>query len=559
MERCIITIGDFLKNAGIVGMWYMLEKSSARENVDYGISENQQELWLAKEFAVEADWTDLYFRAFVNYMGPHTVYESVSERVQSCLGKIGEGHWKPGKEEKADLKFINDKLLSNSYQAGFENIKDQIEKPEIYLTLKKNKLNDKMDQHELQMRLQELQQFLRQPLCKETFTMKSIIYTYINRFWDGKCFLLRANAKKDMREVFEKEFSQPFREYWISDHAKAKDLCIDCGMPMGPKEKVSIAFMKEKADDLARKKSAFWNCKVDAYLCPVCAYVYALSPLGFQLYANKFVFLNVNEDVSSLIIANRKRSKKAMESEKSEDEKYSAWFSRNLNTVLDEKRKVLENIQVIVRGVQAEDRYVFDNISKEVLTIFRDKTVARGLEYLGKHPYVMMSGDFVNVHEAVVMNILNYRNQYLLLNRLMKAAIENEGILFAAYWVYEIQLWSRLAKEEKKERKSDMGRGAMRDSGYELRKTIMKSKGQTKDECLRGTIYQLLNALSVRNAEKFVDIVIRLYSSTKLLMPDGFVYMLGNQEAFLELGYAFVLGLKGSHKDAKSEDGKEGE
>ena len=39
--------------------------------------------------------------------------------------------------------------------------------------------------------------------------MKSVIYTYINRFWSGKCFLLRANAKKDMRELFEKDFSEP--------------------------------------------------------------------------------------------------------------------------------------------------------------------------------------------------------------------------------------------------------------------------------------------------------------------------------------------------------------
>ena len=35
--------------------------------------------------------------------------------------------------------------------------------------------------------------------------MKSIIYNYINRFWNSKSFLLRANAAKDMREMFEKD------------------------------------------------------------------------------------------------------------------------------------------------------------------------------------------------------------------------------------------------------------------------------------------------------------------------------------------------------------------
>ena len=109
--------------------------------------------------------------------------------------------------------------------------------------------------------------------------MKSVVYNYINRFWDGKCFLLRANAKKDMRELFDQDFVKPFKEYIAASHDKDKDMCIDCARPMGNKEKVSIAFMKDMADDLARKKSAFWNCKVDAFLCPACAFVYALSPL----------------------------------------------------------------------------------------------------------------------------------------------------------------------------------------------------------------------------------------------------------------------------------------
>src|SRR5699024_10798916 len=106
----------------------------------------------------------------------------------------------------------------------------------------------------------------------------------INRFWDGKSFLLRSNAKKEMRETFTRDFTEPFLKYLETDHTKAKDSCIDCGYPVNPKEKVSIAFMTECADDLARKKSAFWNGKVDAYLCPVCAFVYAVSPLGFQVY-----------------------------------------------------------------------------------------------------------------------------------------------------------------------------------------------------------------------------------------------------------------------------------
>lgn len=555
MENFKITMGDFLKNAGIVGMKYMLDLSEAKEERDYGIDNEQQALWLAPEFAVNADWTEMYFKAFVECFGPSTVYQGVLDRIQSILDKLEVEEWKPGKEEKDFLKYINDKLLSNSYQAGYENIKDKIEHPEIYQELKQNKLNDKMNNSELRDRLTELESFLRQPLCKETFSMKSIVYTYINRFWDGKCFLLRANAKKDMRELFEKEFSVPVREYWKSDHKKAKELCIDCGELMDTKEKVSIAFMKEMADDLTRKRSAFWNCKVDAFLCPVCAYVYALSPLGFQLFANKFMFINTNESLTSLLKANSKTGKYGHESEKREEEKYSAWFARIMNIILGEKVLEMSNIQVILRGISAEDKYLLSIIRKDTLMILKQKKVQASLQWLGKHPFVKMNGEFVNVHEQVVMNIFQYRNQYQLLNRLLKAALENESVMFAAYWVYVIQLWTGITqRKEKNERGIVMGRMAMRDNGYELRKAILASKGASNDECLRGTVYQLLNALSVKNEEKFIDIVIRLYSSSKLLMPDGFVYMLGDKERFQEYGYAFVLGLKGSYTEKVKEE-----
>ena len=44
MEKYKITMGDFLKNAGIVGLKYLLDTAKAQEDKDFGISENGQEL-----------------------------------------------------------------------------------------------------------------------------------------------------------------------------------------------------------------------------------------------------------------------------------------------------------------------------------------------------------------------------------------------------------------------------------------------------------------------------------------------------------------------------------
>ena len=277
MDKITILPGDFLKNAGIVGLWYMLEESDAEPDSVYGLTDDKQGLWIEREFMKQADWTGLYFKAFVKRYGSLTVYRAALDKIEAILEKAEHTDWSKA-DCKEDLKFINEKLLSNSYRSGFENIRQDIENPEVYELLKTSRLKENMEKEELCGRLRQLHKFLEQPLCEETFSMKSIVYNYINRFWDGKSFLLRANAAKDMKMLFDVDFSEPLRKYAANNHEKAKEMCIDCSGKMDAKEKVSVAFMKDQADDLTRKRSAFWNCKVDAWLCPVCAFVYSLVP-----------------------------------------------------------------------------------------------------------------------------------------------------------------------------------------------------------------------------------------------------------------------------------------
>ena len=82
MERYLITLGDFLKNAGIAGMAYLLEQGGAQKGAEYGVTEDGQALWLDAEFADQADWTDLYFKAFTRYFGPSTVYQGITDRIK---------------------------------------------------------------------------------------------------------------------------------------------------------------------------------------------------------------------------------------------------------------------------------------------------------------------------------------------------------------------------------------------------------------------------------------------------------------------------------------------
>lgn len=556
MNKINVSIGDFLKNAGIVGLKYLLDDLYAEEEVDYGITNDGQAIWMSREFVKNTNWTKLYFERFIERYEVLLSYQKVLNKINNILEKINEERGK-SIDYKDDLKFINQKLLSNSYQTGFETIKQKIESAEIYEQLKTDKLKENMEIEKLHIRLLELKKFLEQPLCKETFSMKDIIYNYINRFWDGKSFLNRNYAKKDMREVFDIDFSEPLRKYAaIQKDKKIKDICIDCNEGIKTNEKISITFMKDSADDLKRKRSTFWNCKEDAYLCPMCAFIYSLVPLGFTLIGDTFVFINQNQSIGELWRANSRNNKFNRDSERAENEKYVSWIAKTINLILKEKTRELGNIQIITRKKDENARYTFNTIGKDILIILKDEKIKEDLNRLSKYPSVKIGKDWWNIHEDVVLNILRYYNQYTIINKLLKMAMEGENVLSRAEIVYNIQLRTNLLHKENNNKNIGgklMNRYALRDEGYKLRNALLEAKGSNDDMCIRGTIYQLLNALSVGNVEYFLEVVMRVYCSTRFQIPNQFIEFLKDRNTFIEYGYAFLLGLKGSHYEKKEE------
>ena len=75
-----------------------------------------------------------------------------------------------------------------------------------------------------------------------------------------------------------------------------------------------------------------------------------------------------------------------------------------------------------------------------------------------------------------------------------------------------------------------------------------------------------MNALSTKNTGKYIEIVMRLYSSckvpvneeqaSKLVVPCELINMFNNQGLFEEYGYAFYMGLKGCNSNFKKENNK---
>lgn len=105
MGKYLITTGDFLKNAGIVGLYYILKeyKFNVIEGREYGIKEQggkeydfeayESGLWLDEDFIENADWTDMFFKACVSCYRDSTVYARVLDNIDVIIDKINNGTW----------------------------------------------------------------------------------------------------------------------------------------------------------------------------------------------------------------------------------------------------------------------------------------------------------------------------------------------------------------------------------------------------------------------------------------------------------------------------------
>ena len=97
-------------------------------------------------------------------------------------------------------------------------------------------------------------------------------------------------------------------------------------------------------------------------------------------------------------------------------------------------------------------------------------------------------------------------------------------------------------------------------SGDEMRKIIIganndenltNEKEKEADNKLRGLVYQLINSIHTSNRDLFLSNITRLYTSMNLTIPNIFIKVFERDEDFKEIGYAYVLGLKGAYYNNK--------
>lgn len=534
-----ILTGDFLKNSGIVAFISLLKEDYAKENDDYIIDGNR--LQVKKEYLKNTNLTDLYFHCMVKRYQNETPIPKIIEEIQNILRRFD--YENIDKKDIQDrLSFISDKLGAASFKTGINSIKDEVEDSDIYFNVinksfKKSKIND-----ELKEKLLELKKFLSTDIVFETLCFKSICYNIINKFWE-KSFLLRNNAKKNMKECYEADFIKPLMDYLEIDTDKMNDQCIDCGNSINSKFSIPISFMCDFADDLARKKSALFNFNMDMSLCPICAFLYSLVPLGFIRYNNDYIFVNQNgsiEELSRVNTYNIEHTKERLQEDYQLRDKYQKIYQIIEGYELETQKLTNNNIQIITRSIKGNEqiKYEFDILDNYLIEIVNNQYISKTLEYFKKKNVIKINDQYLSVFREVLKRILNRVNMYDLINLLLRQSIVSGELSYLAYYTNRIVEIQYIIKGGK-----SMGElYHARKDGWDLR-----NKLENVDENYRGTIYQLTNALKVDDRNKFVDIILRIYTSKGLPIPFSISRVLESNYG-IEIGYQFITGLKGAYE-----------
>ncbi len=262
-------------------------------------------------------------------------------------------------------------------------------------------------------------------------------------------------------------------------------------------------------------------------------------PLGFSdIGRGSVAFVNVNDSVDIMYKLNQITVKDETE------DVYKQTYNEILAKLIDLNLKYVNTMQVVSKD--KDNRYVINNLSKDKFDII--KAGQHEMEYMAKS-YWKIGDNFLNIYREVLDNIINFRNQYTLLAKLIRSEYNNSYILFNILKMQIIK--SNINEEGKMEKKFNVAYVAKK-YGNELRNMF----GSEADNKMRGFCYQLLNAVQANNVELFSDRIIRMYVGMQKPIPEIFINGFKGEEEFKTIGYAYIFGLKGENKNNQNEENK---
>ncbi len=556
-----VSLDTFLYNAGIVGFIQVLEEAEAskgknKEEVKNDIKDyyyEGQDLYVSKKFLLKFDFAKHYLKSICNKFHEKSIlYKLINSSDKITLENINKEY---------GFLFKRKTLITTS-----NTLKDN-----KFISLVEKFNNEKKEREKI---FKDIVKYLnKNEKLRYYLFLGDIFMNKLSLIFSNIYFLKYLSNSKQHYIVKDLDFYKNIDNEFTSiknyisleeDNKKSyKDTCIICNAKI--KKDFDTTFLLEFGVDTGRKRSTFWNYNPDSYICPICYMIYSCAPLGFRDIGNLMFFINQNDSIKTLIsmnVAGRIIDEK-------EDAHYTA-YNTIINKAINEKTEELNSIQVIIRN---KNGYSFNTIGQDTLKIIKSMKGKNGkkgeLERISKNSLTIPKDNYFNIYKICLENILNFRNQWGLIYMLLinSEKVEEKGytIYYSVNTIFTI-LKIQIKQMEGSEMNDKINLSYIAcKSGDEMRRIIigvnndrnlLDMEEKEADNKLRGLVYQLINSIHTSNRDLFLSNITRLYAGMNLTIPNIFTRIFERDEDFKEIGYAYVLGLKGAYYNNKEKENK---
>lgn len=551
-EKIRIYLSDWQYNAGVVGLYNILEYAGNEVIINQNYMEIETRCLEGFEYK--------YFNYLIDkYWEILSINKIIS--VEKIISHNKDNDFEDLNEDKLEtinnyIEDIKKYIKSNSYKAAYPLIDSTVDLLILEKHLKKIKLKKKQDIQDIIPEvkaifniLEEIIEFMKLEDSRKYIGAKNVIYTIINKAWDGVCFLNSQTKEKDMYIDYNNYFVVPTIDYIEKDKSKFKYVCFSCDREMENFNN-DLSFLVNTGFDVSRKSSHVWEFNNDVAVCPICKLVYSCVPAGITYIIGSGIYINDNSSMKNAININKKIYKEIYR-ENDTDKKltYRALVEAINEEYIDRIKYELADIQLVR---YENGKYRFNILSRKALKIIKnskeelDRLINCGFREINT---------YFNIYELVMDRLLNSSNMFTLIQKLLYYKLSTpKNCYFNTLNVLNIlKINMNFMKEVgymKEVEKDVVKLGNI--SGYYLRERY-RSKG-TIDK-LNGISYRFLNALKTNNTASFMDTLLNCYLYANLPVPEVFLDVLRNEELFKTIGYAFVAGLIEGKKDENQKNG----
>lgn len=401
--------------------------------------------------------------------------------------------------------------------------------------------------------------------CK--FIPNSLARFYFNKKIVGNYSLPKTISRND---AFDEEYVLPAISTLKNPLENGHTICKIC-----KQNKVNITsfatgilsegmFSSSMVSD-SKFKNFFYNGQADLFICKVCELLLLCTWAGFNpipLYARDdtvnadYIFVNTSDIRTTQKQNNAIREQKHTDDASLKDDIYKTVLGNLLVNQHKQKSKWVLNgcffveLKTVVRKNIGKPDFRYFHIDRSVANLFQDKNVTNAFTSMSKTTLYINKKFKKKLSITVLDMILSNKGMNDIFYKLCKQQLEStfnmSKQLFNTCLISAIRS-EYIKKHRGQELSENIGRyvfknlEALKRDGNSLANNINTKSDNTKKS--KSLSYVLLESIRNNNMNKFFDLILKLYLTNNLPVPNNMMSLLDkHDDTVIEKTYAFMSG-----------------